>query len=136
MPPLPGFDGRTSASVLGGQNFGIASSTDEPELAWKAMMCLTGEPVQREKAVVKGEMPTLARLYDDPQMAKDVPFIDVLAEGLKVGINRPTTPYYNDVTIPIYKAYNDVLNQRVSPEDAAKQLQHKVQAAVDGKAEI
>jgi multiple sugar transport system substrate-binding protein len=99
-------------------------------------MCLSGEAVQREKAVVKGEMPTLAKLYDDPQMAKDVPFIDVLAEGLKVGINRPTTPYYNDVTIPIYKTYNDVLNGRISPEDATKDLQHTVQAAIDGKAEI
>jgi multiple sugar transport system substrate-binding protein len=136
IAPLPGFDGRTSASVLGGQNYGIAASTDEPELAWKAMMCLSGEAVQREKAVVKGEMPTLAKLYDDPQMAKDVPFIDVLAEGLKVGINRPTTPYYNDVTIPIYKTYNDVLNGRISPEDATKDLQHTVQAAIDGKAEI
>ena len=136
IAPLPGFDGHPGASVLGGQNYGIASSTDQPELAWKAIMCLTGEDVQREKAVVKGEMPTLTKLYDDEQLHKDIPFLDVLAQGLKTGVNRPTTPYYNDVTIAIYKIYNDVLNGRLSPADAAKELQHKVQAAIDGKAEI
>jgi multiple sugar transport system substrate-binding protein len=136
IAPLPGFDGRGAASILGGQNWGIAATTDEPELAWKAITCLTSERVQREKAVVKGEMPTLQRLYTDPQMAKDVPFLDVLAKGLETGVNRPTTPYYNDLTIVLYKAYNDVLNGRISPSDAAKQVQRKVQAAVDGKAEI
>ena len=55
---------------------------------------------------------------------------------METGVNRPTTPYYNDVTIVLYKAYNDVLNGRVSPGQAAKELQRKVQAAVDGKAEI
>jgi multiple sugar transport system substrate-binding protein len=136
IAPLPGFEGHTPASVLGGQNYGIASSTKHPDLAWEAMMCLSSEAVQRVKAVKKGEMPTLTKLYDDPQMAKDIPFLDVLKEGLKTGVNRPTTPYYNDVTIVIYKAYNDVLNGRLSPADAVKQVQHGVQAALDGKAEI
>lgn len=136
IAPLPGFDGRSSASILGGQNYGIAATSDQPDLAWKAIMCLTGEAIQRTKAVEKGEMPTLRHLYDDPQMAKDVPFIDVLADGLEAGRNRPTTPYYNDVTIPIYKTYNDVLNGRMSAAEATKQLDRKVQAAVDGKAEI
>ena len=99
-------------------------------------MCLSGESVQREKAVKKGEMPTLAHLYDDPQMAKDIPFLDTLATGLETGVNRPTTPYYNDVTIVIYKVYSDILNGRIKPADAASELQRKVQAAIDGKAEI
>jgi multiple sugar transport system substrate-binding protein len=136
IAPLPAFDGRSSASVLGGQNYGIAATSEHPELAWKAMMCLTREEIQRVKAVEKGEMPTLQHLYDDPQMAKDVPFIDVLATNLRNGVNRPTTPYYNDVTIVIYKAYNDVLNGRITPEEAVERMQRGIQAAIDGKAEI
>ena len=136
IAPLPGFEGQTPASTLGGKNYGIAATTDEPELAWEAIMCLTSESVQKEQAVVKGEMPTLKHLYDDAQLAKDVPFLDVLAKGLVTGKNRPTTPYYNDLTIVIYQVYNDVLNGRISPEDAVEELQRKAQAAVDGKAEI
>lgn len=136
IAPLPGFEGRGSASVLGGQNFGIASSTDEPELAWEAITCLTSEKVQRLKAVKKGEMPTLRRLYEDKEMAKDVPYMPVLASALEAGQNRPTTPYYNDVTIVIYKLYNEVLNGRISPEDAVEEMDRKVQAAINGKAEI
>jgi multiple sugar transport system substrate-binding protein len=136
VAPLPGFEGRSNASVLGGQNYGIAATSEHPELAWKAMMCLTDESIQRLKAVEKGEMPTLRHLYQDEQMAKDVPFLDVLAQGLEHGANRPATPYYNDVTIVIYKAYNDVLNGRLSPEDAVARMQRGIQAAIEGRAEI
>lgn len=136
VAPLPGFEGRSSASVLGGQNYAISATTNKSELAWKAIMCLTGEDVQRIKAIEKGEMPTLRSLYSDDEMRKAIPFLDVLSAGLESGVNRPISPYYNDVTIPIYKAYNDVLNGRISPEDATEQLQRKVQAAVDGQAEI
>lgn len=136
IAPLPGFEGQTPASTLGGKNYGIASSTDEPELAWKAIMCLTSEAVQKEQAVVKGEMPTLQHLYDDPQLQQDVPFLDVLAQGLVTGKNRPTTPYYNDLTIAVYSVYNDVLNDRMTPAEAVATLQHKAQAAIEGTAEI
>ncbi len=136
IAPLPGFDGRSEASILGGQNYGIATSTDQPELAWKAMMCLSGNDVQRRKAVVKGEMPTLKALYDDQELAKQLPFLDTLAKGLETGVNRPITPYYNDVTNVLYKAYNDVLNGRLTPKQATKEAERKVQAAIDGRAEI
>lgn len=136
IAPLPGFEGETPASTLGGKNYGIAASTDEPELAWKAIMCLASESVQKEQAVAKGEMPTLKHLYDDPQLAKDVPFLDVLAKGLVTGKNRPASPYYNDLTIVIYQIYNDVLNGRMSPEEAVKELERKAQSAIEGKAEI
>lgn len=136
IAPLPGFDGRGAASVLGGQNYGIASSTDQPELAWQALTCLNSEKFQRIRAEKKGEMPTLAHLYEDAEMAKAVPYMPVLADALKVGQNRPVTPYYNDVTIVIYRLYNDVLNGRISPEEAVKEMDRRVQAAIDGKAEI
>lgn len=134
--PLPGFDGRTSASVLGGQNFGIAASSDEPELAWKALECLTSEQSQKTYALKKGELPTLLSLYDDPDIKEKFPFIEQSKAALDTGTNRPISPYYNDMTNVIYKAYNDVLGGRATPKEAAERMQRGVQAAVDGKAEI
>lgn len=136
VAPLPGFDGRSAASVLGGQNFGIAASTDDPELAWKAIQCLASEDKQRIKAVEKGELPTLLSLYDDPKVREGLPFIDVSREALKTGVNRPISPYYNDMTNVINKAYNDVLAGRVNPKDAVSRMDRGVQAAVDGRPEI
>ncbi len=136
VAPLPGFEGRDQASVLGGQNFGIAASTDDPELAWKAIACLSDETRQRIKAVEKGELPTRLSLYDDPEVKKKMPFIAVSRAALESGENRPISPYYNDMTNVINKAYNDVLGGRTSPADAVARMDKGVQAAVDGKPEI
>jgi len=134
--PLPAFEGRDQASVLGGQNFGIASSTDDPELAWQAIECLSSVRNQRIKAIEKGELPTRLSLYDDPEIKAKVPYIGVSRTALDSGTNRPISPYYNDMTNVINKAYNDVLGGRTSPEDAVKSMNKGIQAAADGTPEI
>jgi len=136
VAPLPAFEGRESAAVLGGQNYGISASSTHKDLAWDAIMCVTSFEAQKQKTVQRGEMPTLKAVYEDPELRKDVPFIDTVEAGLAAGQNRPITPYYNEVTLSIYKAYNEVLNERISPEEAAKRMQHEIQAAISGKAEI
>jgi multiple sugar transport system substrate-binding protein len=136
VAPLPGFEGRDAASVLGGQNFGIAASTDEPELAWKAIECLAKADNQRIKAVEKGELPTLLSMYDDPEVREKLPFIDVSRAALDNGVNRPISPYYNDMTNVINRAYNDVLGGRATPDEAVERMDRGVQAAVDGRPEI
>jgi multiple sugar transport system substrate-binding protein len=136
VAPLPGFDGRGRANVLGGQNFGIAATSSHPELAFDAIMCMNTEYVQKLRAHNKGQAPTLKSLYEDPQLLKEYPHLSTVAEGLKVGKNRPVTPYYNDVTIVIYRMYSDALNGRISAEDAVKEMDHKIQKAIVGKAEI
>jgi multiple sugar transport system substrate-binding protein len=134
--PLPAFEGRSQASILGGQNFGIAASSDQPELAWKAIECLTSKQSQKQYALKKGELPTLTSLYDDPDLQKKFPFLQQSLKALGAGTNRPISPYYNDITLVIYKAYNDVLGGRITPEAAVARMQEGVQAAVDGKPEI
>lgn len=136
VAPLPGFEGRDRANVLGGQNFGIASTSRNPELAFDAIMCMNSEYVQKLRARNKGQAPTLESLYRDADLLKDFPHLTTVREGLEVGKNRPVTPYYNDVTIVIYRLYNDALNGRVSAEDAVREMDRRIQKAIVGKAEI
>jgi multiple sugar transport system substrate-binding protein len=136
VAPLPGFEGRGRANVLGGQNFGIASTSKHPELAFDAIMCMNSEYVQKLRARNKGQAPTLQSLYKDPALLEEFPHLKTVAEGLEVGLNRPVTPYYNDVTIVIYRFYNEVLNGRVDPQEAVDEMDHKIQKAIVGKAEI
>lgn len=133
---LPGIGGNEPASVIGGQNYGIAASSRYPEQAWDAIACLGDEQAQIEKAVEKGELPTLDALYRNARIKKALPFLDASYAAVKTARNRPITPFYNDITTVINKAYNDVLNGNVSPADAAKRIDHGVQKALDGEAEI
>jgi multiple sugar transport system substrate-binding protein len=133
---LPGFAGHDSASVIGGQNYGITASSKHPELAWDAIACMGDEQAQIEKAAVKGELPVLDALYTNAEVKKALPFIGESHKALLTARNRPVSPFYNDITTVINKAYNEVLAGNLSPKDAAKRVNHGVQKAVDGEAEI
>jgi multiple sugar transport system substrate-binding protein len=136
LATLPGFEGHEPANTLGGQNFGIAASTDDPELAWEALACLGSAKNQSIKATAKGELPALKSLFDDPELERQIGYLPLSKVSIARGSNRPKSPYYGDVTSSIYKAYNDALAGRISPKDAASRMQQGIQAAVDGKAEI
>ena len=135
-PQVAALNGVAQVNVLGGQNFGIASTSKHPELAFDAIMCMNSEYVQKLRARNKGQAPTLQSLYKDPALLKEFPHLATVAEGLEVGLNRPVTPYYNDVTIVIYRFYNDVLNGRADPKEAVAEMDRKIQKAIVGKAEI
>ena len=78
-------------------------------------------------------MSTFERL--DPDPAK-IDYLPTSKAAISKGVNRPSTPYYGDVTSAIYHAYNDVLAGRASPKEAVKRMDERIQAAIDGKAEI
>lgn len=133
---LPGIGGHESASVIGGQNYGITTSSKYPEQAWDAIACMGSEKAQIEKAAVKGELPVIEALYENAEIGKALPFIQASYDAVKTARNRPITPFYNDITTVINKAYNEVLNGNLSPKNAAKRIDHGVQKALDGEAEI
>ncbi|MCW2949556.1 MAG: extracellular solute-binding protein family 1 [Thermoleophilia bacterium] len=136
LAELPTFEGQEPITVLGGQNFGMSSHTDNPKLAWEALKCLGSAKMQSIKATVKGELPALQSLYDAPDLRKKITYLPFSKIAISRGRNRPKTPYYGDVTSAIYHAYNDVLAGHISPRDAVKRMDRGIQAAIDGKAEI
>ena len=136
VAPLPAFEGHDPVAVLGGQNWAIATTSQHPKLALEAIQCLGGRDAQKQRALVKGEFSSLADLYQDPDVVKAYPFIPTLTTSLGMGQSRAVSPYYNDVSTVIYKAYNDVLQGNISPAQATKRIDHGVQLAIEGKAEI
>ncbi|MCW2973300.1 MAG: extracellular solute-binding protein family 1 [Thermoleophilia bacterium] len=136
LAPLPGFEGYQPAEILGGQNFGISNTTDNPKEAWEALKCLTSAKMQGIKAVEKGELPAIEASYDDPGLIAKIDYLPISKAAIAKGVNRPSTPYYGDVTSAIYHGYNDVLAGRATPKEAVKRMDERIQAAIDGKAEI
>jgi multiple sugar transport system substrate-binding protein len=136
VAPLPKFEGRRSGGVLGGANLAITAFSRHPEEAWQAIQCLAGPEAQKRRAITRGEMPTLAELYQDKDVRAAIPYLDVARTALDSAIPRPVTPYYNDLTREIYFVSNKVVAGRMSPEDAVKELQDSAQLAVDGTPRI
>ena len=95
------IDGRPSRVTLGGVNLGVAAYSRHPELAFEAAACLASESTQRLAASQGGLPPTIAALYDDPQVRATFPFADLLRETLRDAVQRPQTPLYADVSLAI-----------------------------------
>jgi multiple sugar transport system substrate-binding protein len=74
--------------------------------------------------------PVRAEIYDDPDVKKKIPFADALREAITNANSRPVSPVYPQVSQAIYKNVNAALAGQMSPEDALKQAQSDIEAAL------
>lgn len=133
---LPAFEGGKQATVLGGLNWGISVYSKYPKEAWEAVQCVTSFEHQKLDTMKRLNLGVWEKLYTDPDVKKQIPFIGTLRAGLDNAHSRPTTPYYFDVTYAIAKYSHEVAVGTMDPETAVKRLDHDVQLAVEGKGEI
>lgn len=92
---------RPSRVTVGGINLGVAAYGRHPALAFEAASCLASADNQRLAASRGGLPPTIAALYDDPLVRARFPFADTLRATLRDAVQRPQTPFYNDVSLAI-----------------------------------
>jgi multiple sugar transport system substrate-binding protein len=93
--------GMPSRVTIGGVNLGIGAYSRHAPLAFEAAACLAGAPSQRLAATRGGLPPTIAALYDEPDIRRTFPFSDVLRATLRDAVQRPQTPLYADVSLAI-----------------------------------
>lgn len=100
--PYPRVDANTPAKApLGGYNLGIGAFTKHREAAIAAINCLTSPAQQRIIATVGGQPSVLRDLGDDPEIAKKLPMVGLMAEQLETAAPRPVTPQYSDVSLAV-----------------------------------
>jgi trehalose/maltose transport system substrate-binding protein len=124
LPP----NGQTgAASVLGGASLGISRKSSHPQEALALVRFLCRRDVQRERAQITAQAPTLPSLYDDPELLKKSPYFALLKEGFLTGvIARPssvTGKQYGDVSEKYFKAVHSVLTGKRSGANAAADLE-------------
>src|SRR6516225_11759830 len=73
--PYPSvYPGRPARVTIGGIDLAISSTSQHPQLAFQAALCLRNAENQLIGATVGGVPPTIASLYNDPALYKDYPF--------------------------------------------------------------
>ncbi len=99
--------------TIGGNNLAVSAYSRHPELAFEAIQCLRGEHAQRVNAVVGGLPPTLAHLYEDPEVREAFPFADEIKAELEQASLRPLTPAYQNASIVISHTLNGLRGRNV-----------------------
>jgi len=128
--PLPsGAAGQQSAAALGGWNLAVSKYSKSPAEAIKLALFLASAEVQKDNALRDAHLPTIAALYDDPDIAKSQPVLVKWKPIFAAAVPRPSAPTkfkYNEVSSLFWSAAHDTLTGKGSAADNLAQLEEKL----------
>lgn len=130
IAPLPqgGLRGR-SAATLGGWQLAVSRYSKYPQEAAELVGYLTSAEVQRERAIEASYAPTIAALYEDPEVLAATPLFGELAGILEGAVARPTAATgqeYMAVSTRLWEAVNYALLGAVSARESLAQLEEQL----------
>ncbi|GAB3969003.1 ABC transporter substrate-binding protein [Actinoallomurus acanthiterrae] len=125
VAPLPGLNGPGSPT-LGGHNLAISKFAQNKATALDFIKYLTSEQTERANLIASSEAPTLASLYDDPELQKKFPYLQTLKASLQNAKPRPQAVRYGDVTTAIQEAAYSALTGKSTADQALADLQTKL----------
>ncbi|MCT1577173.1 ABC transporter substrate-binding protein [Oceanobacillus kimchii] len=132
MTTMPAGDAG-SASALGGWMTMINRYSEHPEEAWEFVKFISGPEGQKISAVEGGRAPTIEALYDDEEVqAVSSLFANPeFREVLQTAVPRPVTPIYPEISDIMQIEISKVLTGDQSAQDAATNMQTKMEAAMN-----
>jgi multiple sugar transport system substrate-binding protein len=128
--PFPTFQGGGRAAILGGHNFVISVYSKNPGAALKLTDFFVSPDVQKTEFVKYSLAPTLASVYDDPDVQKKYPFASELKQSVSQAHARPVSPVYPQISEAIYNNVNAALSGKVSPQQALKTANDQITKAL------
>lgn len=132
VSPLPRWEGEEErASVLGGQNLVISSSTKNAPGALKLVDYLSSEAVIKQGAVDDALAPVLLALWKDPVVQRALPVFEDLRDAINTARARPVVANYQEVSRAIYTNVNRALQREVSAEAALEAANTQIQQVLD-----
>src|SRR5699024_145082 len=123
----------TSASALGGWMAMINKNTEHPQEAWEFVKFMTGDEGEKNTEIEGGSAPTHAELNDVEQVREggvifsEPDFEDVLENA----IPRPVSSIYPKISDILQSELSKALTGDISGEEAAKNMQEKMEEALD-----
>ena len=128
VAPLPGTDG-VGASSLGGHNLGISAYSDDKATAIDFVKYLESEESQKFYLEKGSLAPIYEKLYTDPTLVKQYPYLPTLLTSIQNAVPRPITPYYPAVTKAITDNAYAAIKGDTSVQDALKNMSDAIAAA-------
>jgi multiple sugar transport system substrate-binding protein len=131
IAPLPTFEGEGTISALGGFNNAVSAFSDNKQAAidfvvWAA----TNEEVQKMLATEASVPPTLASVYEDPELADD-PVMSLLGEVLREAKPRPPAPQWNQISVEMQRALFPAYNGEADITESVNQVNDFLQSTIE-----
>jgi multiple sugar transport system substrate-binding protein len=131
VAPLPEYEGKGTAGILGGGNNVISVFSKNPGGALAVVDYLNTEEWQTIHMAKYAEPSPLAATYDEPAVKKAIPFAAELKQAIEQAKARPVSPVYPQISQAIYNNVNEALAGRATAEEAMKQAQADIEKALD-----
>lgn len=125
--PMPAMEQGQSATCTGGWLWAVSAFSRHKADAAALVRHLATRDVSRFLAVEGALLPTFLDVYQDPDVLRKVPWFAEAAEVVRFGRSRPVTARYGEVSDALRAATNAVLARARSPEDAAADVQSRLQ---------
>lgn len=132
VAPLPAgtAEGAGSAATLGGWNVAVSKYGEHQDIAIDLALYLASEEVQKQRAIIAGNLPTIEALYSDPEVLDANPYFDRWLPVFQQAVPRPSAPtqsQYNEVSSLFWSAVHDVLSGNEDAATALEDLQFELE---------
>jgi trehalose/maltose transport system substrate-binding protein len=128
--PLPsGEAGGSSAATLGGWNLAVSKYSKNPKDSTALVMYMASPEFQKQRALLRSNLPTIMSLYDDADIAKAQPIIPNWKNVFLQAVPRPSAPTktkYNEVSSLFWSAVHDTMSGNGSAADNLAALEGKL----------
>jgi len=121
---IPAGPEGESAATLGGWQIAASEYSEHPEYAADLALFLASEEVQKERALIAGDPPTIEDLYEDEEILEAYPYWEDFFDVFVNAVPRPSTvtaPDYEAVSEAIFSETHDVLT---GEQDALTALEY------------
>jgi trehalose/maltose transport system substrate-binding protein len=123
---LPSGDDGFAAATLGGWNVAVSKYSPHMEAAINLALYLGSPEFQKGFAVSLAHLPTIASLYDDPDVAAAQPIVAKWKNVVLNAVPRPSAPTkdkYNEVSNDFWTAVHNTMSGQGSAEDSLAMLE-------------
>jgi multiple sugar transport system substrate-binding protein len=115
---LPGGKGAKSASVSGSEGWAILAHSKRKAAAWKLIEHMATPAWQAKAAIMTGNYPIFASLYDDPTLQQAIQDFPVYGEQFKYLVTRPQLVSYARASDRLQTYLHRALLRKLNPKDA------------------
>ncbi|MCK4256415.1 ABC transporter substrate-binding protein [candidate division WOR-3 bacterium] len=127
---LPRFKGGENAAALGGWHIGISKYSDCKSEAWELMKFILSYEIQKKLCLSLGWNPSRRDIYDDPDVKKKMPYMEVVKKASSHAVARPNFPYYTLVSEVLQRYVNAAISGKMAPNKALEQADKEIEEII------
>ena len=119
--PIPGEKG--SIGVVSYWSWGVAANSKNTDAAFNVAKWLTSPEIEKEQAMMNGQITAVASLAEDAEVVANIPFLGAANAMLENAKTQPSTGNASQIFEPLCATLSEVGSTGVDPTEALEKLQ-------------